>query len=138
MFIGAGVGLAVTVWTLNRLRDELQELNRHQIIYRHMWLEERDAMHKQMEDDEELKDEVLGQMQKEWSKAEKEKRAIMKEGLQQQMGIAKVLREGAAAKGLSEGTRIPRPGDADFEIFKGAMVDYAQSRFAAMGRGDQR
>ncbi|KAK8101272.1 hypothetical protein PG999_011646 [Apiospora kogelbergensis] len=138
MFVGAGVGLTATVWALNRLRDELEELNRHQVIYRHMWLDERDDMRKQMMDDERKKDKTLEEMQMIWGESEKTKRAIMMAGVRHQRSIIDVLQREAAADGPSERTRVPQPGDPDYPAFTDALIHYAQSRRVPRdGRGDQ-
>ncbi|KAK8031771.1 hypothetical protein PG990_001505 [Apiospora arundinis] len=138
MFVGAGVGLAVTLWTLNRLRDELRELNHHQVIYRSMWIDERNQMHKQISENEKFQDEHMDFMQMKWRDVEADKRIIMEKGLQQQRDIARAIREGAVAQGSPGQIQIPRPGDPDYELFKDAMVDYAKSRLPSQGYDGRR
>ncbi|KAK7967470.1 uncharacterized protein PG986_001747 [Apiospora aurea] len=141
MFAGLGVAVAATLWTLNRLHDELKELNHHQIVYREMWLDERDQMHRQMEYDEERKDDTIHNMQQQWGIVEKNKRAIMEKGFAQQKDLVKALLEEAAGKGPAEGSasqqvRIPKPGDPGYKEFRDSLGMYAQYRFASEGRGD--
>ncbi|KAK8034962.1 hypothetical protein PG993_009957 [Apiospora rasikravindrae] len=143
MFAGLGAAVAATLWTLNRLRDELKELNHHQIVYREMWLDERDQMHRQMEYDEEQKDNTIHTMQQQWGIVEKHKRTIMEKGFQQQKDLFKALLEEAAGKGPAEGPanpqgRIPKPGDPGYKEFRDSLGKYAQYMFASEGRGDQR
>ncbi|KAK8065589.1 hypothetical protein PG997_012336 [Apiospora hydei] len=110
MFAGLGVAVAATLWTLNRLHDELKELNHHQIVYREMWLDERDQMHRQMEYDEERKDDTIHNMQQQWGIVEKNKRAIMEKGFAQQKTWSKPYCKRLRERGRRKGRRASRCG----------------------------
>ncbi|KAK8058764.1 hypothetical protein PG994_009212 [Apiospora phragmitis] len=137
MFVGLGVAAAVTLWTLNRLRDELQELNHHQVVYRQMWLDERDQMHRQMEYDEDRNDHINYSMQQQWSTVEKNKHAIMERGLQQQSDLVKALLEEPTATGPAKPAQIPKRGEPGFDSFRDALTNYAEFRYTSQGRADQ-
>ncbi|KAK7935209.1 hypothetical protein PG985_000704 [Apiospora marii] len=140
MFAGLGVAVTATLWTLNRLHEQLRELNHHQIVYREMWLDERDHMHNQMRETEEFQDEALQKTQQQWSMGEKSKRNIMQQMLRNQEDLAKVLAGDAAtatARGAARQALIPRRGEPGHEEFRENLTDLAQAMYMARGRGDR-
>lgn len=144
LFVGLGVAVAVTIWTLNRLRDELRELNRHQVEYRNMWLDERDHMHSQIWATEDFQDEALQKTWQEWSTEERNKRNIMQQMLRGQQDLAKALAAGneaaaAAARGrpARQQVEIPRRGDPGYEELRENLELFSQGMYTAKGRRDR-
>ncbi|KAK7953399.1 hypothetical protein PG988_014093 [Apiospora saccharicola] len=142
MFAGLGVAATVTLWTLNRLHDQLKELNYHQVVYRDMWIDERNLMHRQIRATEDFQYEELQKTQQQWGLGEKNKREIMTQMLRNQQDLNNALAGGASAAAASRGpmrqqVEIPRRGDPGYEEFREDLINFSQAMYLAKERGDR-
>lgn len=106
-FLGAVCATTALLYAVNRLRDQLEQLNRHQVTYRDMWAAERDRMHTEARHATGVKETIVNRMAHDWDKVEHAKFGLMRD-LVARAGQSGALLEELVAGGRARPVHRPQ------------------------------
>ena len=95
------------LYAVNRLREQLEQLNRHQVTYRDMWAAERDRMHTEARHATGVKETIVNRMAHDWDKVEHAKFGLMRD---------LIARAGVVVEAQVAGRLFPKAAGVVFEI----------------------